>query len=277
MPTEIEELKVEKPAAGHREMRFTSCLRHICVGAIRPGLGIILMATIISAAVAFGQSATAPPRDNSIDGYWLFRAPVDSAQELSGESMARRNGPVVGNGRDVGVLWHNNTLDDENGLLDFESRHCAAWVQFYFDEADIEIPGTIDNIYFHVWNYLEPSVLACDRHFGLSIDESYDVCTFFREWPLDSSLAWPQGSAHHQLVAFYAGDLHTVVGTIRKRLLRRRKFIQVASGDTMFFHEFFDFFEDFFWHKSPPYGIKKFTHYSSTESLSLLGLDSTIT
>jgi len=119
----------------------------------------IILFAITSAVVARAVVETPECRpvnegvtsSQSIDGYWLFRAPVDSVDILSGFSQPRRYGPNLGNGRDIGILWRPGTLDDEGFLLREEERYCGAWVQFFFDEPDVEVPAEIKNIYWHTW------------------------------------------------------------------------------------------------------------------------------
>jgi hypothetical protein len=151
---------------------------------------------------------------DAIDGYWLFRAPVDSADLFSGISFARRFGPNKGNGRDIGVLWRQNTPDNEGRLLENEERHCGAWTQFFFDESENIFPDTIHNIYCHAWIYVEETSLPVGKSFGLSVEENYDPSTYYDLRQFNQSLAYPRNATHHNLVVYYNDHVQYVIDSL---------------------------------------------------------------
>lgn len=89
-----------------------------------------------------------PPSTHSIDGYWVLRAPTNWSSG-DGISRVRRYADYYGGKADAGVIWKNNTLDDNGFLLQQEERHCGAWVQFYVDENISQ--ASIQHIYGHIW------------------------------------------------------------------------------------------------------------------------------
>ncbi len=126
----------------------------------------------------------------TIDGYWLFRSPVYSEDLQIGDSYARRFGEEKGNGQDIGVLWRQDTFDDEGGLLKEEERHCGAWVQYFFDEPGIS-DGQINNIYCHVW------VSSPYASLGISENESYNVFDWYKRFDLRNEEVLNIGRVNH--------------------------------------------------------------------------------
>jgi hypothetical protein len=143
----------------------------------------------------------------SIDGYWLFRAPVDSVDILSGFSQPRRYGPNLGNGRDIGILWRPGTLDDEGFLLREEERYCGAWVQFFFDEPDVEVPAEIKNIYWHTWIFMEDGDLPIGEVLGVSVGENYSSSVYYDKIDFDQSLTWPLSAGYYNLTVYFSDNL----------------------------------------------------------------------
>ena len=175
----------------------------------------IILFAITSAVVARAVAETPECRpvnggvtsSQSIDGYWLFRAPVDSVDILSGFSQPRRYGPNLGNGRDIGILWRPGTLDDEGFLLREEERYCGAWVQFFFDEPDIEVPAEIKNIYWHTWIFMEDGDLPIGEVLGVSVGENYNSSVYYDKIDFDQSLTWPLSAGYYNLTVYFSDNL----------------------------------------------------------------------
>lgn len=144
--------------------------------------------------------------DQSMDGYWLMRAPIMSENYLSGLSQARRYGPNLGNGRDVGVLWKPTTKDDEGKYLTNEERHCGAWTQFYFDEAVTSL-NDLQSVYCRAWTYLEATDLPVGEVLGISVEENYNSYFYLDSIPYESALVG-QSINNYNLVVYSNDNLN---------------------------------------------------------------------
>ena len=161
-----------------------------------------------------GQMTALNSSGDSVSGYWLFRAPVDSADLPTGYSTARRFGPNDGNGRDVGVLWRQSTLDNNGELLRNEERYCGAWVQFFFDELDVTVPATIENIYIHAWTHVEETTLPIGKVVGIATEENFNHSAYYDLAPLDLSLAWPSRAGMYDLTVTHHEALNIPIDSL---------------------------------------------------------------
>jgi hypothetical protein len=144
-------------------------------------------------------------RNGTLDGYWLFRAPVNETHEDDGITYPCRYANTgvdtdpCGNGQDVGVLWRNSTLDEEGFLLRDEERHCGAWGQFYFDEPNITADH-ISTIYCHIWAYTDsPSGM----YYGVAIDGSYDLTSYLDKHFYTASNTYLTNATNYYLITYY--------------------------------------------------------------------------
>lgn len=121
------------------------------------------------------------PRTEGVDGIWYMRAPINSSNQYSGASEERLHGPTDGNGHDMGVLWRGNRSDVNGEFFGDESRYCASWVQFYFDE-----PGynnvTIDHIQCQTWFWSSNMHKVRGALSGNASIEGYDESTNSTTW-----------------------------------------------------------------------------------------------
>jgi len=152
-------------------------------------------------------------------GYWIMRAPVNSTNIYTGDSKARRyggEGAPLGNGRDVGVMWRNDTLDEEgrlHGEIDTdEERHCGAWTQFYFDEIGYD-NGTIENLYCHMWMYTEDTINdygggSGQPVVGVGINGEYTSGSYYDLDNFYHTPAYPQNATKYNLQIYWKENLN---------------------------------------------------------------------